>query len=132
VSFVWNTGISLLYYTQALQQSLGRHTGFSMSVVPVLCFPDIFWINFADNEIKLAMIVYNNELQIKFEFHHYWTIFALGLRIFMKISVFRTFFEFILQILKWNLVWLFTIMSYRSSLSFVIIDQYLTKLWPLD
>jgi hypothetical protein len=34
----------------------------------VFCFPDIFWINFADNEMKLGMIIYNNELQIKFEF----------------------------------------------------------------
>jgi hypothetical protein len=25
-----------------------------------------------------------------------------------------------------------TIMSNRSSLSFVVIDQYLTELWPLD
>jgi hypothetical protein len=82
------------------------------------------------------MIIYNNELQFKFEFHHYWSIFdrvvALGLRIFMKISVFRIFFKSILQILKWNLVWYFTAMSYRSSLSFVIIDQYLTESWPLD
>jgi hypothetical protein len=44
-------------------------------------------------------------------------------------SVFRTFFRLNRQIMKWNLVWLFTIMSYRSSLSFVIIDQYLTELW---
>jgi predicted transcriptional regulator len=58
-------------------------------------------------------------------------LWALGLRIFMKISVFRIFFELILQILKWNLVWLFTIMSYRSILVFVIIDKYLTELWAL-
>jgi hypothetical protein len=54
--------------------------------------------------MKLGMIVYNNELQIKFEFCHYSSIFdqvlALGLRIFMKISVFWTYFELILQILK--------------------------------
>jgi hypothetical protein len=54
--------------------------------------------------MKLGMIVYNIELQIKFEFCSYWSIIdrvmALGLRIFMKISVFRTFFELILQILK--------------------------------
>jgi hypothetical protein len=31
----------------------------------------LVWINYADNEMKLGMIVYNNELQIKFEFHHY-------------------------------------------------------------
>ena len=46
--------------------------------------------------MKLGMIVYNDELQIKFEFRCYWSIFAwviaLGLRIFMKISVFRTYF----------------------------------------
>jgi hypothetical protein len=41
-------------------------------------------------------------------------------------------FESILQIWKRNLVWLFTIMSSRSSLSFVVIDQLLTELWPLD
>jgi hypothetical protein len=39
------------------------------------------------------------------------------------------FFLLNMQIIKWNLVWLFTIMSYRSSLSFVVIDQYLTELW---
>jgi hypothetical protein len=33
--------------------------------------------------------------------------------------------------LKWNLVWLFTMMSYRSILSFVVIDQYLSY-GPLD
>ena len=85
--------------------------------------------------MKLGMIVYNDELQIKFEFRCYWSIFAwviaLGLRIFMKISVFRTYFGLFFQILKWNLVWLFTMMSYRSSLSFVVIDQYLTELWAL-
>jgi hypothetical protein len=47
--------------------------------------------------MKPGMIVYNNELQVKFEFCPYWSIFnrvmALGLRIFMKISVFWTFFK---------------------------------------
>ena len=32
------------------------------------CFPDIFWINFSDIEMKRCMIAYNTELQIKFEF----------------------------------------------------------------
>jgi hypothetical protein len=31
-----------------------------------------------------------------------------------------------------SLVWLFTTLSYRSSLGFVIIDQYLTELRPWD
>ena len=35
------------------------------------CFPDIFWINFADIEMKLGMIVVSSELQIKFEFRRY-------------------------------------------------------------
>jgi hypothetical protein len=68
------------------------------------CFSDIFWINFSDIEMKLGMIVYNIELQIKFEFCSYWSIFdrvmALGLRIFLKISVFQTFFGLIFQIWK--------------------------------
>ena len=39
------------------------------------CFPDIFWINFSDIEMKLGMIAYNDELQVKFEFRCYWWIF---------------------------------------------------------
>jgi hypothetical protein len=52
-------------------------TGFSLSVCPssMFSFPDIFWINFEDIEMKLDMIVYNNALQIKFAFGHYWSIF---------------------------------------------------------
>jgi hypothetical protein len=42
------------------------------------------------------------------------------------------FFRFILQIFKWNLIWLFTMMSYRSSLSFVVIDQYLNRVVTLE
>jgi hypothetical protein len=42
-----------------------------------------FQINFEDIEMKLGIIVYNDELQIKFQFHYYWLIFdrvmALGL-----------------------------------------------------
>jgi hypothetical protein len=76
----------------------------SVCLSSMFCFPDMFWINFADNETKLGMIIYNDELQIKFEFRHYWSmldqVIALGLRIFMKISVFQIFFELILQILK--------------------------------
>jgi hypothetical protein len=39
------------------------------------CFPDIFWINFSEIEMKLGIIVYNNKLQIMFEFRCYWSIF---------------------------------------------------------
>jgi hypothetical protein len=39
------------------------------------CFPDIFWINHSDIEMKRGMIAYNTELQIKFEFCSYWSIF---------------------------------------------------------
>jgi hypothetical protein len=47
------------------------------------------------------MIVYNTELQIKFEFRRYWSTFdqvmALGLRIFMKICFldYLFFFDFV-------------------------------------
>jgi hypothetical protein len=119
-----------------IDQYLTEFWALGLRIFMKIGFPDIFLINFSDIEMKLGMIVYNNKLKIKLEFRHYWLIFdrvmALWLRIFMKSSVFRTFFGWILQILKWNLVWLFTIMSYRSILSFVVIDQYLTELWPLD
>jgi hypothetical protein len=38
-------------------------------------FRTFFKINFSDIEMKLGMIVYNNELRIKFEFCCDWSIF---------------------------------------------------------
>ena len=35
------------------------------------CFPDVFWINFADNEMKLDLGLYNNEFQINCKIHCY-------------------------------------------------------------
>jgi hypothetical protein len=46
-------------------------------------FRTFFLIRFAYIEMKLGIIVYNNELQIKFEFRRYWSVFdrvmAIGL-----------------------------------------------------
>ena len=96
----------------------------------------VLTLHFSDIEMKLGMIVYNDELQIKFEFRCYWSIFdwvmVLGLKIFMKIWVFWTFFGLFFWILKWNLVWLFAIVSCRSSLIYVVIDQFFTELWALE
>jgi hypothetical protein len=61
-----------------------------------------------------------------------WFGIAPDLKFSWTFLSFRTFLKLILQILKWNSVWFFTIMSYGSLLSFVVIDQYLTELWPLD
>jgi hypothetical protein len=62
-------------------------------------FSGHFWIIFSDIEMKLGIIVYNNELQIKFEFccyidQHLTELWAHGLRIFHDISVFRTFLDY--------------------------------------
>jgi hypothetical protein len=57
---------------------------------------------------------------------------CLSVRPSSGFSVFRTYFGLNMQIMKWNLVWLFTMISYRSSLSFVVFDQYLPELSPLD
>jgi hypothetical protein len=35
----------------------------------------MFWINFADIEMKLDLIVYDNKLHIKFEIPRFWSIF---------------------------------------------------------
>jgi hypothetical protein len=74
---MWNyMHCASFHYTP--RNKVGGYTVFSMSVclyirpLSMFCFPDIFRINFADNEMKLCMIVYNNELQIKFEFRRYW------------------------------------------------------------
>jgi hypothetical protein len=54
--------------------------------------------------MKLGVVAFNNELQIKYEFRcfdQYLTeLWALGFGIFMKIYVFRTLFGLIFQILK--------------------------------
>jgi hypothetical protein len=39
-----------------------------LKIVMDICFPDNVLINVADIEMKLGMIVYSNELQIKFSF----------------------------------------------------------------
>jgi hypothetical protein len=46
--------------------------------------------------------MYNDELKIKFEFMliDLGRVMVLGFRIFIEVSVFRTFFGLILQILK--------------------------------
>jgi hypothetical protein len=61
----------------------------------------------------------------------YW-IQHIHLSVRRPCSVFWTYFGLILQILKWNLVWLFPIMSYRSRLSFIDIDKNMTELWHYD
>ena len=96
----------------------------------------LVWINFSDIEWNwvwlLTMMSYRSSLSfVVIDVYLTEFIWALGLWIFMKFSVFRTFFGLIFQILKWNWVWLLTMMSYRSSLSFVVIDEYLTELWTL-
>jgi hypothetical protein len=55
---------------------------FMENLVPWTYFGSILQI------LKLGMIGYNNKLQI---IDQYLTVLALGLRIFMAISVFRTF-----------------------------------------
>jgi hypothetical protein len=74
-------------------------------------------------------------LQIKSLFCYAWSIFdwiiqSVGDLVLLAILS-ECLFELILQTLKWNFVWLFIIMSYKSSVSFAF-GQYLTELLPLD
>jgi small basic protein len=106
----------------------------------VFCFPDILICGLIFQILKwnwvwlFTMMSYRSSLSFVVIDRYVTELWALGLRIFMKISVFRTFFGLIFQIhvLKWNSVWLLKIMSYRSSLSFVVINLYLTELWALE
>jgi hypothetical protein len=106
------------------------YTGFSVSDCPSV-FRVVFWTFFGLilqimtwNLVWLfTIMLYRSSLSFVLNDQYLTELWALGLRIFIKISVFRTFFRLILQILKWNLVWLFTVMNYRSSLGFVAIDQ---------
>jgi hypothetical protein len=40
-------------------------------LMKILVFPDSFWIDFEDIEMKHGMVVYNDVLQIKCEFRYY-------------------------------------------------------------
>jgi hypothetical protein len=100
-------------------------------------FSGYYLMNVVDIEMKLDMIVYNIELHFKFESCSYWSLFdrvmVYGLlKNCHENGCFLDIYELILQILTCNLVWVFTVMSCISNLSFVVIDQYLTELWPFD
>ena len=115
---------------------VGGYTGFSVSICrPCSVFRTYFGLIFQMLKWNLVwlftMMSYRSSLSFVVIDQYLTELWALGLRIFMKFSVFRTFFGLIFQILKWNWVWLLTMMSYRSSLSLVVIDEYLTELWTL-
>ena len=79
---------------------------------------------------------YIDELQIKFKFCSAWVIFAeivaFGNWQFCENISFPHFFFKRLSQMIWCLVFGLILMSYRSSLSFVPLEWFLRKLWPLE
>jgi hypothetical protein len=80
--------------------------------------------------------VYDHKLQIIFEIHSGWMIFGqltgVGLWNLTKYFVVTTFFSLWFEILTWFLVCECIVMSYWSSLNFVVIEWFWANLRTLD
>ena len=118
----------------AQQQSRGGHIFLPLSVIPTFCnsiisslrnktLYGVFFETPSDIGLIFGMWVNHDELQIKFKFRSAPLIFAeimgFGLREIVENHSYTDFFSKRLQILGWFLVCELTMMSYRSSLSFV-------------
>ena len=90
----------------------------------------------SDIGLIFGMWVNHDELQIKFKFRSAQLIFAkktgFGLWEIVENHSYTDFFSKRFQILGWILACELTKMSYRSSLSFVPLGWFLTKLWAMD
>jgi hypothetical protein len=86
-----------------------------------------YWLDF-------WLWVYNDELQIKFTFRSgpmiFGRVIVLGLK-FGQIFSCHHFFSLCLEILTWFLVWEFIVISYRSTLKFVLVEWFLANLQSL-
>jgi hypothetical protein len=96
----------------------------------------LFLAIFLDIDLIFGMWVYNDQLQIKCMFRSdpmiFGRVMALGLWNLAKYLVVTTFFSLCLEILTWFLVYECIMMTYRSSLHFVLVQWFLAELWPLD
>jgi hypothetical protein len=63
VSYTPCNEVGGVYWIQRVRLSIRPSSVFS--------FPEFCWIKYADNELKLGMIVYNTELQIRLGFRRY-------------------------------------------------------------
>jgi hypothetical protein len=96
----------------------------------------LFWAIFLDIDLIFGMWVYNDQLQIKCMFRSdpmiFGRVMALGLWNLAKYLVVTTFFSLCLEILTWFLVYECIMMTYRSSLHFVLVQWFLAdfEIWP--
>jgi hypothetical protein len=104
-----NVSTSHLQYKRELATKLGRYmyTGIISSVCPSVIH--IKFSKFFSTQLQIFCWFYVCRLAMLslrscFEFYAaYSRVMVLGLKIFMKILVFRIFFRLIMKILKWNL-----------------------------
>ena len=85
-------------------------------------------------ELKFCIWLCSDESQIKFAFRQIpsnfeWVMPLFGLRI-LHIGSFPHFFSTCFEVLSWNFVYGFVVMSHRSSSSFVWFRQILNELCP--
>jgi hypothetical protein len=96
-----------------------------------LCFA-MFW----DIDLIFGMWVYNDKLQIKFTLRSgpmiFGRVMSVGLWNLAKYLVVTTLFSLCLEKLIWFLEYECIMMSYRSSLHFVLVQWSLADLWLLD
>jgi hypothetical protein len=81
--------------------------------------------------LKLRTLLYNYDLQIKFEDGCYRPIFRRAIPLEGLYS-FADFFSLCLQIFIWYFVHCFAVPRYIFSLRLDLIHWFFTKLWPMD
>ena len=88
-----------------------------------------------DIDLIFGMWVYNDKLQIKFTFHFGRMIFCRVMAPwalkFGQIFSCHHFISLRFEILTWFLVWECIIISYRSTLKFILVEWFLANLQPL-
>jgi hypothetical protein len=91
-----------------------------------------FFTMLGDIDLIFGKWVYNDELQIKFTFRSGPMIYGLWTLKFDQIFSCHHLSSLCLEILTWFLVYECIMMSYRSSLHFILVQWFLDELWPLN
>jgi hypothetical protein len=91
----------------------------------------LFFAMLWDIDLIFGMWVYDDKLQIKFTFRSgpmiFGRVIALGLWNLAKYLVVTTVFSLCLKILTWFLVYECIMMSYRSTLKFILVEWFLVN-----
>jgi hypothetical protein len=84
----------------------------------------------SQNVVSSTLVHY--QVYASFWSNDFWLSYGPWTLKFGQIFSCHLFFSLCLEILTWCLVYECIMMSYRSSLNFVLVQWFLAELWPLD